>query len=856
MRRPLYVLALLLAATGVSLGRYSGGTGDPNNPYRIATAEDLNDIGNHVEDFNKCFILVNDVNMAGFMYTTAVIAPDLDNTNLRFDGTPFTGVFEGNDCNIINLTIDTAGADNEYLGLFGMIEDPGEVKNLAVGDVSMTGGPGSRFLGCLCGRNGDMYQLVTGSVTKLGGIIENCYSNGTILGDGSGLGGLVGDNIGGVISKCHSNSEVSGYSFLGGLVGFNGGIILNSYAISSVAGSFAIGGLCGLNAGWVRDCYAMGYVTGGAGSNSLGGLFGVNWGEIRNCYATASVDGNDIVGGLVGSSSSYGSISNCYAVGPVTADSNVGGFVGHHFSCSYWRCFWDTDINPDLSGIGGASDPNVMGKSTAEMQTESTFTDAGWDFVAETANGTSEIWQMPVGDGYPLLSSFQGYKPQQLAGEGTSAHPYLIGNPNELGAIYHYENKLNYQLVADINLSGITWSAPAIPVLGGCLDGNGHVISGLRIQGAGSLGLVLGVEQDGVIMHLSLFDVDIEADRGNYVGGLVAFNAGRISYSCASGTISGNHNVGGLVGSNNNGLVSNCFATVSVSAKDQVGGLVGGNYYGSVSESWAAGSVHGANNVGGLVGQNEEQSSISNSYATGNVTATGDSVGGLVGRNYESSILRCHGTGSVFGKDEVGGLVGDNRGLIYSSYATGSVLGDYGVGGLAGSCGYWWAAGISTSYATASVSGNSSVGGMVGAKHGGRYSSCFWDTNVNPDVNGIGDGNDPNVIGKTTVEMQTKSTFTNAGWDFIGESANGTEDIWDICEGTNYPKLVWQIPAADFLCPDGVDFVDYSFFSDRWQDTNCALANDCDGTDLDFSDVVDWADLKIFCDHWLYEINP
>ncbi|MDH4239817.1 MAG: hypothetical protein OEW48_09660 [Phycisphaerae bacterium] len=32
---------------------------------------------------------------------------------------------------------------------------------------------------------------------------------------------------------------------------------------------------------------------------------------------------------------------------------------------------------------------------------------------------------------------------------------------------------------------------------------------------------------------------------------------------------------------------------------------------------------------------------------------------------------------------------------------------------------------------------------------------------------------------------------------------------------------------------------------------NCGVANDCEGTDLDFSDKVDEADLKIFCDYWL-----
>ena len=47
--------------------------------------------------------------------------------------------------------------------------------------------------------------------------------------------------------------------------------------------------------------------------------------------------------------------------------------------------------------------------------------------------------------------------------------------------------------------------------------------------------------------------------------------------------------------------------------------------------------------------------------------------------------------------------------------------------------------------------------------------------------------------GKTKAEMQTQSTFIDAGWDFLGESDNGTEDIWWIVEGEDYPRLTWEL---------------------------------------------------------------
>jgi len=48
-------------------------------------------------------------------------------------------------------------------------------------------------------------------------------------------------------------------------------------------------------------------------------------------------------------------------------------------------------------------------------------------------------------------------------------------------------------------------------------------------------------------------------------------------------------------------------------------------------------------------------------------------------------------------------------------------------------------------------------------------------------------------FGKTTAEMQTESNFTNAGWDFVDETVNGTDDIWWIDEGRDYPRLWWEL---------------------------------------------------------------
>jgi hypothetical protein len=64
--------------------------------------------------------------------------------------------------------------------------------------------------------------------------------------------------------------------------------------------------------------------------------------------------------------------------------------------------------------------------------------------------------------------------------------------------------------------------------------------------------------------------------------------------------------------------------------------------------------------------------------------------------------------------------------------------------------------------------------------------TCFWDTQTSGQITSDGG------TGKTTSEMQTTSTFLEAGWDFVDETANGTEDIWWILEGQDYPRLWWE----------------------------------------------------------------
>jgi hypothetical protein len=426
------ILTIVLANSGFALT----GSGTQQYPYLIQSLDDFNDFAGDPNYWDDHIRLEVDIDLAGRTYTAAVISPDIDPAASGFQGDAFAGSFDGSGRKILNLTIDTAGDSNDYLGLFGQIYgSESEVKNLGIENAMIRGGDGSTYIGSICGLN----YLAT---------VVNCYSSGSVSGgtDSSLVGGLCGSNYG-TISDCYAVGEVTcgdSSDYIGGLCGLNYmATIINCYSSGSTNGgdlSGVLGGLCGRNyAGTISNCYSSGSVSGGNPSYSLGGLCGVNYSLgsiISNCYSSSSVSGYDRVGGLCGDTYYNAIISNCYSSGSVSGGVNVGGLNGRNVGgttlscyssgsvsgdqykggfCGYQYgnsslmedCFWDvnssgttTGFNLDPSYPGTVT--NVLGRTTDQMQTQNTFTDFGWDFVLETANGQMDHWYMPPSD-YPRL---------------------------------------------------------------------------------------------------------------------------------------------------------------------------------------------------------------------------------------------------------------------------------------------------------------------------------------------------------------------------------------------------------------------------------------------------------------------
>jgi len=184
--------------------------------------------------------------------------------------------------------------------------------------------------------------------------------------------------------------------------------------------------------------------------------------------------------------------------------------------------------------------------------------------------------------------------------------------------------------------------------------------------------------------------------------------------------------------------------------------------------------ITGNSSVGGLVGTSQHSSTISNSYTTGVIE--GDFyIGGMVGMNTDSKVLDSYSTASMRGITGIGGLAGLNSdSVLNNTYATGAVEGeDWGIGGLVGQGG----GDVSNSYATGTVKGEEELGGLIGSGDEEDVESSYWD------IEASGMEESDGGTGLTTDEMQTKSTFTDAGWDF--------EETWYITEN-NYPDLQWN----------------------------------------------------------------
>ena len=214
-----------------------------------------------------------------------------------------------------------------------------------------------------------------------------------------------------------------------------------------------------------------------------------------------------------------------------------------------------------------------------------TFLNAGWDMAGETSNGLADIWTIAEPNTYPQLTRLTYQYPiTQLSGSGTPDDPYKIATAADLVAINDYDINAHYVLVADIDLSGMVWSTAPIFFFDGILDGQGHTISNLTIEGGSYLGLFAKILTNGVVTNLTIQDVDIIGHR--FVGALAGESYGHITNCHVTGNITGEDFVAGLVGLANifygttlEEYISDCTSDVVLSGNEYVHNIANAFFY-------------------------------------------------------------------------------------------------------------------------------------------------------------------------------------------------------------------------------------------------------------------------------------
>lgn len=308
-------------------GGFAGGSGTAEDPFQIATAEQINNVRN---DMSAHYVLTNDIDLSGY-------------NNWEPIGTssnPFTGTFDGNNHSIIGMTITNVTIDG-YIGLAGIFGNckSAFVQNLQMDNISIE----------IDKTNDSNIQLEIGGVVAEGSedtIITNCKSNGKINISAcryvviGGISGLL--DVTSEVRSCTTNLLITAKVVsadsqdqvleCGGICGSFGAITdsINYSRIDVIAGNILkCGGICGDGA-YIKRCRNYGDIIGKTelfqldreADYEIGGIIGTG-GRIDTCVNYGNLKGEAIklcdylvcsVGGISGTSfrKESQSIVNCY----------------------------------------------------------------------------------------------------------------------------------------------------------------------------------------------------------------------------------------------------------------------------------------------------------------------------------------------------------------------------------------------------------------------------------------------------------------------------------------------------------------------------------------------------------------
>ena len=265
-------------------------------------------------------------------------------------------------------------------------------------------------------------------------IITNCYNEGSVTGSGGDVGGIVGyASSSSTITNCYNTGSVTGSGYnVGGIVGYADyySTITNCYNTGSVTGSNDVGGIAGSASNtMITNCYNTGVVS---GSSDVGGIAGdLNGGAIISCYNIGVIEGfleSNNIGGILGFANST-NVYECINLGEISVDQNNGIIGGIVASGTSTNSYFGG--NCKLDGYTLNLDVLAKDKTWYESNVPS------WDFDLIWTFDNSE-------NGYPILNFSKSrigswinsqYIDTNWEGEGTKQNPFLISTAQELAGL-------------------------------------------------------------------------------------------------------------------------------------------------------------------------------------------------------------------------------------------------------------------------------------------------------------------------------------------------------------------------------------------------------------------------------------
>lgn len=401
-------------STGETPGDCSGGSGanvtgsgTVGDPYVIWSDYGLQDMQNHLSSYWELGCTIDASATMGWNGGDGFVP-------VGTFASPFYGSFNGNNHTISGLYINRPSSDRQ--ALFGAVS-LSTIQNVYVLNATISGKAQN---GVLIGRTLHSHPDPT---------VQYCIVSGSVAAStGNAMtGGLIGEADGGTIYRCASSATVNGYGWVGGLIGYCGSV---STTVT------------------VRECFATGAVVGSA---DVGGLAGFHYySAIYDSYARGSVYGSTYYeGGLTGEMYTA-SGSRSYSTGSVSSPYTYkGGLVGRLYNGScISSSFWDTQTSSQSTSACG------IGKTTTEMKTQTTFTNAGWDFTT--------IWGMDelINDGYPYLRWALATPPQEATQYTLTLSSTSGGNvtlPGEGDFEYEYGTTVNLVATPDPGYRFALW---------------------------------------------------------------------------------------------------------------------------------------------------------------------------------------------------------------------------------------------------------------------------------------------------------------------------------------------------------------------------------------------------------------